>query len=54
MSQFDGFLADSARIGSEIRAAKAQADDAELALRRTPGSYRLWFDYKFIVKRAVA
>lgn len=33
MSQLDGFFADAARIGSEIRAAKAQADDAELALR---------------------
>ena len=34
MSQFDEFLADSARIGSEIRAAKAQADDAEFSLAR--------------------
>ena len=29
MSQFDAFLADGARIGSEIRAAKAQADAAQ-------------------------
>lgn len=38
MSQFDEFLADGARIGAEIRAAKALADDAELAARRAQRS----------------
>ncbi|KWT65019.1 MULTISPECIES: hypothetical protein [unclassified Variovorax] len=44
MSQFDAFLADSSRIGSEIRAAKAQADDAELALRRAQKANKLIAD----------
>ncbi|CAN7358789.1 hypothetical protein [Variovorax sp. LjRoot178] len=41
MSQLDGFFSDAARIGDEIRAAKARADDAELALRNTQRSNKV-------------
>jgi hypothetical protein len=33
MSQLDGFFADAARIGDDIRAAKARADDAVRATK---------------------
>lgn len=40
MSQLDGFFADAARIGETVRAAKAQADDAEIAHRQLLNAHR--------------